>query len=147
MTPDSSPLLPTRFLKFLTATFGGTLVDSVALFLLTEFIFDSHLGRYLIAPTISFELALLTNYTFSYFWIWRDRVAHTMRDFFIRSLAYHLNSLTVFLIKLSLLAGIGYVTSWHPVICNLLALSVTGIVNFLVQERIIFLPRRDRHES
>ncbi len=136
-----------RFLKFFTANLGGTIIDTTALFMLAEFVFASSHGRYLIAPAISFELVLLTNYAFSYFWIWRDRVAHTVSDFLTRFLSYHLNSQAVFLLKLALLAGIGYTTLWHPVLCNLLALSVTGMINFLMQERIIFSSQRDRHEA
>ena len=65
----------------------------------------------------------------------------TPRDMLARFCVYNIATFLVFLVKLALLAGIGSLTGWHPVVCNLLALMLTGIFNFVVQDEAIFKPQ------
>ncbi len=135
---SSAPSILSRFGKFFWSSFTGTVVDTIVLWFLASVVFETYVGQYIIAPSISFEAAVLNNYTLSYFWIWRERVQRTRRDFVLRFLAYNANSLLVFGLKLILLLAVEYLTGFHVVLCNLLALSVTGLVNFSLQHNVIF---------
>lgn len=130
-----------RFFKFSGSTIIGTVVDSAVLFALSEWVFSSYAGRFLLAPTLSFEAAVINNYLFSYFWVWNTRVPRTMRDLGVRFLLYNLNTALVFVGKLALLVVINLLTGFHVVICNFMALVVSGIANFLLQDRLVFSTR------
>jgi putative flippase GtrA len=126
---------------FFVANLIGTGVDTAALWMLSRFAFESYVGRHLLAPTLSFELAVINNFVLSYFWTWAGRVGRTPPDFFRRFVWYNLNAASVFFLKLILLNVIALLTGVDVVIANLLALLVTGIVNFFLQDKLIF--RRD----
>ncbi len=128
----------TLFAKFVSTNAIGTAVDTLALWLLVTFAFESYVEEYIVAPTISFQVAVLNNYSLSYFWIWRGRVRKKIPDFFRRLLVYNVNSLLVFVLKLALLVAISYLLSLHVVLCNLIALTVTGLLNFALQDKLIF---------
>ena len=130
-----------RFVKFSGSTVVGTVVDTIVLFLLSEWVFTTYAGEFLIAPTISFEAAVLNNFLFGYFWVWTSRVSRTAEDFARRFLVYNLHAGLVFAGKLGLLIVINLLTGLHVVVCNLLALTMSGIVNFLVQDRLVFSNR------
>lgn len=127
-----------RFFKFSSSTIAGTVVDTAVLFALSQWVFSSYAGKYLVAPTLSFEAAVMTNYLFSYFWVWRARLPRTAKDFSRRFVLYNINTALVFLGKLALLVAINLLTGLHVVVCNLLALLVSGIGNFLLQDRLVF---------
>ncbi len=128
-------------MKFSGSTMLGTVVDTIVLFVLSEWVFETYAGRVLIAPTISFEAAVLNNFLFSYFWVWTSRVNRTVEDLLKRFFVYNLNAALVFVGKLALLVVVNFFTGLHVVVCNLLALTVSGVVNFLVQDRLVFSNR------
>lgn len=127
-----------RFVKFSSSTIVGTMVDTAVLFALSQWVFSGYAGKYLVAPTLSFEAAVVTNYLFSYFWVWRSRLPRTARDFGRRFVLYNFNTALVFLGKLAVLVVISLLTNLHVVLCNLLALLLSGIANFLLQDRLVF---------
>ena len=65
--------LAKRFPKFVGVNAIGTAVDTAVLWLFSHFVFDGYVGEYVISPIISFECAVLSNYLFSYFGVWRER--------------------------------------------------------------------------
>ncbi len=117
----------------------GTVVDTAVLWLLSDYVFDSYAGDYLLAPLISFESAVLTNFCCSFFFIWRDRVKNRSAESFFRKYAvYNLSSTMTFLIKMGILLMVELVSGWDVVICNLIALCFSGIINFSMGEWVIF---------
>jgi putative flippase GtrA len=132
---------PSLFAKFVSTNAVGTVVDTVALWLLATFLLESQTEQYVLGPILSFQLAVLNNFSLSYFWIWKGRVQRTLRDFAHRLLFYNLNSFLVFLLKLLLLLVVAVLFELHVVYCNLIALCVTGLVNFLIQDKLIFSAR------
>ncbi len=62
----------------------------------------------------------------------------TIPDFFQRLLFYNVNCVLVFLLKLGLLVAISALLDLHVVLCNVLALTITGLINFALQDRLIF---------
>lgn len=131
--------MPTNYLKFLLSRIVGTLVDTWVLWMLSAYVFTSYIGIYLVAPTISFEFAVISNFLFSYFWIWRRRTsAKGIKTFFIRFVAFNLASVLGFVIKMSLLLLFERLFGWNVVLCNIVALLISGIINFILAEFVIF---------
>ncbi len=131
--------MPLNYLKFLLSRIVGTLVDTFILWLLSAYIFTTYAGIYLVSPTISFEFAVVSNFLFSYFWIWNRRVSvKNVKTIFIRFLAFNLASVMGFVIKMSLLLLFERLFGWSVVFCNIIALLISGIANFIVAEFVIF---------
>lgn len=129
-----------RYLKFMLSTLGGTVVDCTVMWLLAEVLFaESDVVALFVAPTVSFECAVLTNYTLAYFFVWRDRVGvRSVRGFWGRFLPYNVSCIAAFLIKMVPFVLIRHFVGLNVVICNLLALIFSGIFNFVMNEWVIF---------
>ncbi len=122
---------------------AGNIADTLVLWLLSDFVFTGgYWGEYIISPVISFQCAVAVNFTISYFYVWRDRTIGRpdagKRRFFRLFLAYDLSCSAVFLLRLGVMLLIENFTGWDVVICNLLAMSVSGILNFCIENLLIF---------
>ena len=63
-----------RYVKFMGTSVIGTVVDTLVLWLLSDFIFtEGYWGEYVISPVISFQCAVAANFIISYFYVWKDR--------------------------------------------------------------------------
>ena len=130
------------YLQFVVSRLFGTGVDTFVLWICDHFIFSSYFGKYILSPTISFEFAVLSNFMCSYFWIWKSRVGHrSTRDFFLRFLVFNLSSGAGFLIKMVFLLIFQKIFEWNVVYCNLAALLISGIFNYLVADMLVFKSR------
>jgi putative flippase GtrA len=127
-----------EFTKFTLRGIVGALVDSAILLLLSEYVFSSYVGQYIIAPAISFELSLTVTYTICYFWIWNHRVGNNLKDFISRFPLYNLGTLVSFTLKMVLLIAFERMFHFHPVICNLMALTISGFTSFAFGNRLVF---------
>ena len=57
-----------RYLKFMLSTLAGTAVDCAVMWLLAERLFkENEMAQLFIAPSVSFECAVFTNYVLAYF--------------------------------------------------------------------------------
>ena len=131
-----------RYLKFMGTSVVGTIVDTLVLWILSDFVFTKgYWGEYVISPVISFQCALTANFLISYFYVWKDRTvvsgASTKR-FFKLYFTYNLSGSAVFLLRLGALLIIEKFTGWDVVICNLLAMCVSGVLNFIINNMFIF---------
>ena len=136
-----------RYLKFMGTSVVGTIVDTLVLWILSDFIFTKgYWGEYVISPVISFQCALTANFLISYFYVWKDRTvvsgASTKR-FFKLFFAYNLSGSAVFLLRLGALLIIEKFTGWDVVICNLLAMCVSGVLNFAINNMVIFKKKKN----
>ena len=128
-----------RVPKYMLVNAAGTVVDTAVLWLVSHHIFHSFAGEYLLSPFISFECAVLFNFICSFFLIWKDRMdIRNARTFISRYLLYNLSCTMTFLLKMGLLLFFKFLFGWDVVICNLVALCVSGIVNFVMSDRVIF---------
>ena len=135
-----------RYLKFMGTSVVGTIVDTLVLWILSDFIFTKgYWGEYVISPAISFQCALTANFLISYFYVWKDRTvvsgASTKR-FFKLYFTYNLSGSAVFLLRLGALLIIEKFTGWDVVICNLLAMCVSGVLNFAINNLLIFKKKK-----
>ena len=132
-----------RYAKFAGTSVVGSIVDTLVLWLLSDLIFTrGYWGEYIISPLISFQCAVAVNYMISYFYVWKDRTRKrsdaSIRRFFRLYGAYNLSSSVVFLFRLGVLLLIEKFTGWDVVICNLVAMCFSGIINFIINNLLIF---------
>lgn len=130
----------TKYLKFIASRAIGTGVDTLVLWFLSHTILGgSYWTTFILAPILSFEAAVMSNFLCSYFWIWRERIVHHgKRTFWSRFLAFNLSSLAGFVVKMIFLLLLEHIFSWSVVICNLVALTFSGLLNFLLSDTLIF---------
>ena len=132
-----------RYIKFAGTSVIGTLVDTLVLWLISDFVFTGgYWGEYVISPAISFQCALAVNFTISYFYVWKDRTRKrpdaSVRRFFKLYAVYLLSGSAVFLLRLGALLLIERFTGWDVVLCNLIAMVFSGIINFTIDNLLIF---------
>ena len=136
-----------RYAKFAGTSVVGSIVDTLVLWLLSDLIFTrGYWGEYIISPLISFQCAVAVNYMISYFYVWKDRTRKrsdaSIRRFFRLYGAYNLSSSVVFLFRLGALLLIERFFGWDVVICNLVAMCFTVIINFAINNLVIFKKKK-----
>lgn len=136
-------------IMFSTSSLLGTAVDMLVLWLCSHYLFEGYVQEYILSPFISFECAVLTNFTIAYFFIWKDRVSHRGRRSFLRHfLGYNFSSFGVFLLKLGVMQAFHFTfPQMNILICNFLALCVSGGVNFVMNEWVIFRKTKSVNQS
>ena len=137
------PNLLIRYAKFAGTSAVGSVVDTLVLWLLSDLVFTKgYWGEYIISPLISFQCAVAVNFTISYFYVWKDRTRKrpdaSVRRFFRLFGGYNLSTSAVFLFRLGVLLLIERFTGWDVVICNLIAMCFSGIINFIINNLLIF---------
>lgn len=132
-----------RFVEFSASSLLGTIVDTGVLWVCSKWVFGTYVGQYIISPAISFECAAVTNFVVAYFLIWKDRVSKRgTRSFFRHLGGYNLSCIGAFLVKMAFLLLIQKLFHWNVVWCNLLALCVSGGLNFVMNERVVFRKKK-----
>lgn len=136
-----------RYAKFAGTSAVGSVVDTLVLWLLSDLVFTTgYWGEYIISPLISFQCAVAVNFTISYFYVWKDRTTKhpdaSLLRFFKLFGAYDLSSSVVFLFRLGVLLLIERFTGWDVVICNLIAMCFSGIINFTINNLLIFKKKK-----
>ena len=136
-----------RYAKFAGTSAVGSVVDTLVLWLLSDLVFTKgYWGEYILSPFISFQCAVAVNFTISYFYVWKDRTRMrpdpSVRRFFRLFGAYDLSTSAVFLFRLGVLLLIERFTGWDVVICNLIAMCFSGIINFSINNMLIFKKKR-----
>lgn len=131
-----------RYFKFMGSGLIGTVVDMSVLWILSDFVFNGYAGVYIISPAIAFQLALAVNYLISYYYVWKDRTGDASRiqrrRFFKLFLAYNLAGSAVFLLRLGALLLIERLTGWDVILCNMIGMCVSGVMNFIINNQLIF---------
>lgn len=136
-----------RYAKFAGTSLIGSVVDTLVLWLMSDLVFTrGYWGEYIISPMISFQCAVAVNYTISYFYVWKDRTRKrpdaSVRRFFRLYAAYNLSNSMVFLFRLGVLLLIERFSGWDVVFCNLTAMCFSGIINFTINNLLIFKKKK-----
>ena len=127
------------YLEFVLTRIFGTGVDTLVLWICSDFIFKSYFGVYILSPIISFEFAVLSNFLWSYLWIWKSRIeGKCWADFWKRFIIFNLASVTGFLIKMFFLLIFEKIFGWDVVVCNLAALLISGLANYFLADMLVF---------
>lgn len=129
-----------KYLKFMVSRALGTGVDTLVLWLLAHFVFEGgYWATYVISPIISFEVAVMSNFLCSYYWIWRSRIStRSRRSFWRHFIGFNLSSLAGFGVKMLFLLLFERLFGWGVVVCNLVALCISGVLNFFLSEAVVF---------
>lgn len=129
-----------RYLKYAGTSIVGSLVDILVLWLVSTLIFKGgYVREYIISPFISFQCAVAVNFTISFFYVWKDRTRSAGNHHFLRLyLMYNLSNTLVFLFRLGVLLLIEKFTGWDVVICNMAAMLFSGLLNFALDNLVIF---------
>ena len=75
------------------------------------------------------------------------QIRQRQKQFLKLFLAYDLSCSAVFLIRLGIMLLIEKFTSWDVVICNLIAMGFSGILNFLINNLLIFRKKKPKPVS
>ena len=119
----------TRWMKFNAVGIAGAVVQLITLSLLVR------AGvHYLVATTFGVEVAVLHNYFWHVRWTWRDREPSLLR--------FHLANGLVSIV--SNLAWMWILSTWPVVAANVVAITLTSVVNFLLSDRWAFAYGADR---
>lgn len=125
--------------KFVLSNVLGTIVDTLVLWSLSHYMFVGYVEQYLLAPLISFECAVLVNFLCSWHFVWNDRVRKgALYRFWRKYLYYNLSVTGTFLVKMGFLLLLKRFFGWSVVVCNLVALCISGTINFVMGEWVIF---------
>lgn len=136
-------LILKRVPKYFVGNLISTLVDTLVLWVFSHHVFSHYVGQIIISPFISFECAVFTNFLVSYYFTWKDRISQKTKKSFLRHYAaYNISCTGAFFIKMGVLMLIQYLTKWDVVICNLLALCVSGVFNFVMNEFVVFKKKK-----
>lgn len=128
-----------KYVKFMISRAAGTVADTLVLWLCSHFLFHSYWGDYIISPVISFEVAVMCNFLCSYFWIWRSRISErSARSFWRHFIGFNISSFAGFLVKMAFLLLFQRLFGWGVVVCNLVALCLSGVLNFVLSESVVF---------
>ena len=120
-----------KYLEFFVSRLLGTGIDSLVLWICSDFLFHTYWTINVLSPAISFEFAVFSNFLCSYFWIWKGNIRkQSVKDFFGRFLISNCSAVAGFLIKMVFLLLFQKMFGWDVVICNLVALTVSGMFNF-----------------
>lgn len=133
--------------KFIASNFLGTVVDTAVLWLFSHLVFSSYFGVNILSPFISYECAVFCNFCCSFYFIWRSRVRRGSLSYFLRKyLIYNLSCTGSFIVKMMFLLAVEKLFHLDVVICNLIALCFSGVLNFSLGEWVIF-KKAKTHES
>lgn len=133
---------------FVASNFLGTCVDTLVLWIFSDFVFHNYVGKVILSPLISFECAVICNFCCSFFFIWKDRTGKKgARAFFGKLWKYNLSVVGGFLIKMCFLLLFERILAWDVVWCNLLALCFSGVFNFVMGEWVIFRKKKPLSEE
>ena len=128
-----------KYLKFLVTRLFGTGVDTLVLWVCSSYLFTSYWGSYILSPIISFEFAVISNFLWSYYWIWNNRVEDGYKsnigEYFLN---FNLTAIGGFLIKMLFLLILESIFGWDVVWCNLMALIVSGFFNYFMADIWVF---------
>jgi putative flippase GtrA len=124
-----------RLLKFQLVAWAGTLINLGTLWLL-----KGQLNVPLVvAGACAIELAIIHNFTWNYFVTWRERVARTAREFFIKLAKYNAVTASIdFVCNLTLLVVLTKYAGLHYLVANILGMLAGPFLKFLANEFIIF---------
>ena len=138
-----------RFAVFSITSGAGTLVDlGLHWWLSSSFYQDKYWWGFWVSPVISFEAAVLTNFLIAYYLVWKERISRRdTRSFFRHYAGYNATATGVFCVKLVIMQGFHLLfvtmgwfqgTTYEPVLCNLLAVCLSGILSFVLNEFVVF---------
>lgn len=137
-----------QYIQFVLSRLLGTGVDTLVLWLCSAFLFGgTYWGENIVSPMISFEFAVFSNFLCSYYWIWSNRVEDKSGKSFLKHfVVFNIAALSGFAVKMLFLLLFEYIFGWDVVVCNLVALCISGVLNFFIEKLVVFRKQKQRPE-
>lgn len=103
-------------------------------------------GEYWIGPAISFEVATFANFLMSYYWIWKNRISNrsSAKSFWRHFGGFNISCIFGFLVKMVFLVLFEKIFGWDAWLCNLLAVCISGILNYFLAEVLVFRKKDEK---
>lgn len=121
--------------SFQLVAWAGTLVNLGALWLLKGFL-DVPL---VLAGACAIELAIIHNFTWHYFFTWKDRVGRTVGDYLFRLLKYNLITASIdFFVNLGVLFALTKYAGVHYLLSDIAGMIAGPVFKFIANEYLIF---------
>ena len=129
-----------EYAQFVLTRVFGTGVETCVLWVCSRILFPpGYFYEYILSPIIGFEIAVMSNFLFSYFWIWSKRITRKSgADFWSRFLIFNGASVAGFLAKMVFLLAFERLFRWNVEWCNLAALLISGLLNFFLADTLVF---------
>lgn len=141
--PVIGPLLRSRFAKFGTVGFAGTLVNLLMLYLNQEVVFQwVHPAERRLRFSLGLAIFVSTvhNYLWNRSWTWRDRRRKNAGGFFLQMAQYFLSCALA--IGLQYLFTLMLVTLTHYLVANVAAIVVAAVITYLLNDMWTFAKGR-----
>ncbi len=151
-----------KWVEFVVSRALGTGVDTAVLWLVGRMLKQmtalhpasgfwgpfSYWGEYLIGPAISFEVATFANFLMSYYWIWKNRISDrtSARSFWRHFGGFNVSCIFGFCVKMVFLILFERIFGWGAWLCNLVAVCISGILNYFLAEILVFRKKAVRPE-
>ncbi len=151
-----------KWVEFVVSRALGTVVDTAVLWFVGWVIKQmttlhpssgfwgsfSYWGEYWIGPAISFEVATFANFLMSYFWIWKNRISNrsSRKSFWRHFGGFNVSCIFGFLVKMVFLVLFERIFGWDAWLCNLLAVCISGILNYFLAEILVFRKKSEKPE-
>lgn len=124
-----------RILRFQLVAWGGTLVNLLVLWL-TKGVLGIPL---LPAGALAIEVAIVHNFTWHYFFTWRERVGRNLPDYGRRLFQYNLVTASIdFTVNLGVLWILAAFAGVHYLVADLAGMLAGPFFKFLANEFFIF---------
>lgn len=135
-----------KLVKYLISSMGGIVAETILIWILAQWVWPKWtFGVSVVAPTLGFELCLLVNYSAVRYFVWRDRKPSLWR--------FHISNASVYCVKMLFLLPIYYLVDFTIVIanivvnsivvCNIIAMALAGMLNFVLNDKVVFRTKRD----
>ncbi|MCI0654666.1 MAG: GtrA family protein [Methylococcaceae bacterium] len=137
-------LLKNRFVKFGSVGFTGTFVNLGVLYLGQETIFlgiDSPDSRLSLSLALAIVCATASNFSLNRIWTWADRRERIARHYFLQLGQYFVACWLAIAIQFILTKGLALYI--HYLAANVIAIVVSSVVNFLVNDAWTFGVKKD----
>lgn len=135
-----------RYFQYAVTSLAGAAVETLALWLLSAYAFKSgYWYEYVVSPIIAFQISVPVCYVISYYYVWKDRMSASSDSPFssrVRQfVAYAALTTLVFVVRLGVLLVVEAAFQWDVVLCSLVAMIISGILNFIISNLWIFPSR------
>lgn len=132
-----------RYIKYTVTSCAGAAIEVLVLWLLSDFVFrEGYWQEYIASPIIAFQCSVPVNYLISYHYVWKDReVPRECRPGHYRLhqfLWFAFWTTMVFVVRLGALLAIEAYLGWNVVLCSLLAMVISGLLNFVISNQWVF---------
>ncbi len=136
-----------RFVGFSICNAPGTAVELLTLWLLSDILFHTRFTQFFLAPILAFECSIVVDFTLFSVFVWRENIGNNPRKGFLkRLLMFNISTAGVYLLRFLLIQVLHWLLGLGAVTCDLISMLFSGLLNFGINDRIIFA-KDDGHRT